>query len=246
MHKYGSLININLLINYMKTISGYSYLRVAVIQIDIHPVGETWSTHHMHSMLDPRMALDHTYLTWSTYSNLLWSCQQRWTDALLSRKSAPNSTSQFDWVAHRTHLSFSPNIVIEAVRLSQASIDDRLLGLLGTYHQYTISTFNTCLRGSTHRSLTDTCGGYNIRCASCHITLPDLNRWSSAFHLRAPPGLRLLIQQFPIQLGMKQTLNLTSENIHSTSTISYHLSISCANNKHQVERDIKDKPEGQS
>jgi hypothetical protein len=41
MHKYGSLININLLINYMKTISGYSYLRVAVIQIDVHPVGET-------------------------------------------------------------------------------------------------------------------------------------------------------------------------------------------------------------
>jgi hypothetical protein len=31
---------------------------------------------------------DHTYLTWSTHSNLLWSCQQRWTEPLISRKRA--------------------------------------------------------------------------------------------------------------------------------------------------------------
>jgi hypothetical protein len=33
---------------------------------------------------------------------------------------------------------------------------------LGPYHQHVISTFNTCSRGPTHRSLTDTGGGYNL------------------------------------------------------------------------------------
>jgi hypothetical protein len=45
----------------------------------------------------------------------------------------------------------------------QAPVDGRLLGLLCPYHQHVIGTFNTCLRGSTHRSLTDTGGGYNLR-----------------------------------------------------------------------------------
>jgi hypothetical protein len=55
-------------------------------------------------------------------------------DALLPRKSAPNSTPQLGWVVHGTRLSFSPNTAIEVVRLGQAPIDDRLQGLLGLYH----------------------------------------------------------------------------------------------------------------
>jgi hypothetical protein len=39
------------------------------------------------------------------------------------------------------------------------------------------------------------------------------------------PGLRLSIQQLPIELGREQTLNLTSGSLYSTSTITYHLSI---------------------
>jgi hypothetical protein len=80
----------------------------------------------------------------------------------LDRCTAPDSTSQLSWVAHETHLSFSSNTTIEAVCLSQAPIDNRLLGLLGPYHQHGISTFNTCSRGPTHRSLTDTSGCYNL------------------------------------------------------------------------------------
>jgi hypothetical protein len=75
------------------------------------------------------------------------------------RKSAPDSTSQPRWEARGTRLSFSPNRVIEAVGLSQASINDSLLGLPGLYHRHAIGTFNTCSRGSTHRSLTDIGGG---------------------------------------------------------------------------------------
>jgi hypothetical protein len=83
-------------------------------------------------------------------------------DALLLRKSAPDSTSQPGSVVHGTYLSFSPNTTIEAVCLSQAPVDGRLLGLPDPYHWYTIGRFNTCSRVQTPRSLTDTGGGYHI------------------------------------------------------------------------------------
>jgi hypothetical protein len=88
--------------------------------------------------------------------------QQSWTYSLLPRKSAPDSTSQPGWVVHGTRLSFSPNTAIEAVRLSQISIDNRLLGLPVPYHRHTIGTFNTCPRVPTSRSLTYTAGSYHI------------------------------------------------------------------------------------
>jgi hypothetical protein len=59
----------------------------------------------------------------------------------------------------------------EVVGLSQASVDSRLLGLPGPYLWHAIGLFNTCSRGPTRRSSTDTGGGYN--------------------HVRALPGLRL-------------------------------------------------------
>jgi DNA-binding CsgD family transcriptional regulator len=39
------------------------------------------------------------------------------------------------------------------------------------------------------------------------------------------PGLKLSIEQLPIELEREQTLNLMSESLHSTSTVAYHLSI---------------------
>jgi hypothetical protein len=63
---------------------------------------------------------------------------------LLPRKSAPDSTSQPGWVALGTRLSFSHKTVIEAVGLSQAPVNDRLLGLPGPYHRHVIDMFNTC------------------------------------------------------------------------------------------------------
>jgi hypothetical protein len=81
---------------------------------------------------------------------------------LFLRKNAPDSTSQLDWVVHGTRLSFSPKIAIEAVGLSQAHVDGRLLGLSSSYHRHAIDTFNTCSWVPTTRSLTDTSGGYHI------------------------------------------------------------------------------------
>jgi hypothetical protein len=142
--------------------SDYSYPRVTTIWIDVHTTGKTWSTRHTLSTLDSHMSLDHMYLTWSAYNNLsLVINKVRWMH-YSREKSVSNSTSKPDWVAHGTHPSFSPNTIIKAVRLSQTSVDSRLLGLLGLYHQYAISMFNTCSRRSTHRYLTDTGESYNL------------------------------------------------------------------------------------
>jgi hypothetical protein len=57
------------------------------------------------------------------------------------------------------------------------------------YH-HAISTFNTCSQGPTHRSLTDTGGGYNLEVAGLpHTTPRPFQPMVSTFHLRAPPGL---------------------------------------------------------
>jgi hypothetical protein len=66
------------------------------------------------------------------------------------------------WPIHGSVPSFSPEPTLKQWGQSQASVDDRLLGLLGSYHQHAIDTFNTCSWGLTHRSLTDTCGGYSL------------------------------------------------------------------------------------
>jgi hypothetical protein len=68
------------------------------------------------------------------------------------------------------------------------------IGLLGTYLQHAISTFNTCSQVTTHRSLTDTSGNYNLQGAgfSHHSPRPyqSMVLW---FPLRASPDLRLTI-----------------------------------------------------
>jgi hypothetical protein len=73
---------------------------------------------------------------------------------------------------------------------SQTSINNRLLGLPGPYHQHAIGTFNTCSWGPTERSLTDTGGGYNLEGAALpHTHSPTFPTSCLPFPLVAPPGL---------------------------------------------------------
>jgi hypothetical protein len=95
--------------------NSYSYPRVVTIQINIHLVGKTCSTQHTFSTLDLCMTLNHTYLTWSTYSNLSRVISNVGRILLLPRKSASDSTSQSGWVDRKTHPSFSLNTAIKAV-----------------------------------------------------------------------------------------------------------------------------------
>jgi hypothetical protein len=124
--------------------------------------GKTRSTRHTLATLSPRMIIDHTYLTWFAYINLSWVINCIGWILLLSRKSAPDSTSQPGWVARGTRISFSPNTTIETVGLSQSSVDGRLLALLGSYQQHVISMFNTFSWWASHRSLINTGRGYNL------------------------------------------------------------------------------------
>jgi hypothetical protein len=97
-------------------------------------------------------------------------------------------------------LSFSPTTVNEAVGKRQANVANQLLGLPGPYHRHVIGTFNTCLRGPTHWSLTDTGGGYNLEGADFPYTTPRPSQLTvSPFHQWAPPDL-----QFTQVLSTKQ------------------------------------------
>jgi hypothetical protein len=58
-------------------------------------------------------------------------------------------------------------------------------------HQHAIGTFNTCSRGSTHRSLTDTGGGYSLGGSGLPHTTPRCSQSTiSTFHPRAAPSLQ--------------------------------------------------------
>jgi hypothetical protein len=86
-----------------------------VIRIDVRPAGETWSTCHTHHALSPRMALDHTYLTRSAHGNISHSCQQHWTESLLSKKGLPSQSTAYGRSIRGSIPRFSPKAAIEAV-----------------------------------------------------------------------------------------------------------------------------------
>jgi hypothetical protein len=119
-----------------------------------------------------------------------------------SEKSALDSTSQPGSVTHGTHISFSPKHSHWSSVL-RPNICWRIcyISLLGPYHQHEISTFNTCSREPTHRSLTDTGGGYNLVDAG----LPHHTPWPSQpmildFPPKAPAQPQINIQQLPTEL----------------------------------------------
>jgi hypothetical protein len=133
-------------------------------------------------------------------------------------------------VARETRLSFSPNPVIEAVGLKQASVDGKLLDLPGSYHHHVIGTFNTCSQGSTHRSLTDTVGGYNLEGADLpHHTLRPSQPTASTFHLRAPSGLQFNHKpSIKSRFKFKEHIAATWSSDHSTIYRGLHLCLAIA------------------
>jgi hypothetical protein len=119
-------------------------------------------------------------------------------------------------------------------------LTSRLLGLLGPYHQYAISTFNTCSRGSTHRSLTNTGGGYNLRGAGFPQTTPRPSQPTiTTLHLRAPSNLRLSIEQFPAKPRGYQTLTLTSGSLQNFYCNISSNATTVPYNSHKVNAQIK-------
>jgi hypothetical protein len=161
--------------------------------------------------------------------------QQSWIDLLLPRKSAPDSTSQPGWVAHGTCLNFSPkrNHWSSALKLNICWWTC-YIGLLGPYHQQVISTFNICSWGPTHRSLTDTSGGYNLGGADFPHHTPQPSH-PTVLHFPSKGPARSQVNN-PTNTNWtreEQILNLASGSLNSTSTTIYHLSIALLTVSHQ-------------
>jgi hypothetical protein len=140
-----------------------------VIQIDVHPAGETQPIRHTHPMLSPCMSPDHTYLARSTHSHLSHSPYEVETGLTPERNLGDQGrlTQPSSWIT-----SFS--LPHDGLRGGERCFDQvitQLHQLTRLIYQHAIGTFNTCSWGPTHRSLTDTGGGYN--------------------HLRVPASLRL-------------------------------------------------------
>jgi hypothetical protein len=115
----------------------------------------------------------------------------------LNRSTTPkkkgfwHNSQHTGWSIRESVPSFSATTTHGAMGKSQASVDIWLLGLPDPYHRHTIGTFNACSRGPTHRSLTDTDGGYNLRGVSLSHTTPrPFQPVVSTFHLRTPPSLQ--------------------------------------------------------
>jgi hypothetical protein len=159
------------------------------------------------------------------------SHQQIWMDPTAPEKKGSRHNPQHaGWPIRGSIHNFSPKPTNEAVDLSQASVNYKLLDLLDPYHRHAIGTFNTCSLGPTHRFLTNTGRGYNLEGAVFPHTTPRPSQSAvSSFHLRAPPNLRLSINSLPSELKGDPALNLATGSLHSTSTITYHLSIAWAN-----------------
>jgi hypothetical protein len=158
--------------------------------------GKTQSTRHMLLTLGLRMALDHTYLTWSTYSNLSWVVDSVGQSHCSREKGLPTQSTACRLTGPWVRTQFLSRVNQWSSEESQTSIDSRLLALLGPYHRHAIGTFNTCSWGPTHRFLTDTGGGYRLEGAGFSHTTPwPFHPVISTLHLRASSGLRLFIQQ---------------------------------------------------
>jgi hypothetical protein len=124
-------------------------------------------------MLSPCMTLDHTYLTWSTYGNLSWVTEWFGQIPLLPR----NRDSRL----HQQHTGWSIYVSPHSQRRSRLKPSFcrwQATRLTAPIYQHAIGTFNTCSRGPTHRSSTDT-RATTLEVLAFHIPLPDLpNRQS--------------------------------------------------------------------
>jgi hypothetical protein len=147
------------------------------------------------------------------------------------KKGSWHNSQHAGWPIRGSVPSFPPKPTNEAVGLSQASVDEKLLGLLGPYHQHVIGTFNAYSQGLTHRSLTDTGGGYNLGGADFLHTTPCPAQPAiplPPFHLRAPPGLQLNHKPL-IKPKFKESTATPWSSDHSAIYGGLHLCLAIAN-----------------
>jgi hypothetical protein len=150
--------------------------------------GKTWPIRHMLFMLSPCMTIrilhgSHiaTFREPSTYLDGSHCSREKGlpTQFIAHRLTDPRVHTQFLSQVNPWSSRLKPNFYRwQATRLTEP------------IYQYAIGTFNTCSRGPTHRSLTNTGGGYSLEGVSfSHTTLWHSQPAVSTFQLRASPGL---------------------------------------------------------
>jgi hypothetical protein len=136
--------------------------------------GKTRPTCHTLFMFGSRMALDHMYITWSTYSNLSRSHHSDGQSHYFQEKGLPTqSTTRWltdlqvctQFLSCVSHWSSEGRVTLCWCQTTM---------LTGLIYRHAIGTFNTCSREPTHRSLTDTAGATTLEVLTFHIPLPDL------------------------------------------------------------------------
>jgi hypothetical protein len=195
--------------------------------------GKTRPTRHTLSKLSPCMPLGHTYLTWSTYNNLLWVINRFERIPLLPRKrNTRQHPYHVGWLIYGSPSSFSPPLSQWSSRLNPRLCWWQVARLTGPIYQHTIGKFNTCLWGPTHRSLTDTCRGYNLGGASFAHTTPQPSHLAvSTLHLRALPGLELNhIPPINTKFKSEEPMVAMWSPDHSAIYRHLHLRLAIANN----------------
>jgi hypothetical protein len=161
-----------------------------VIQIDVHPAGEN-PTNTPCMLPTPVHARPmYTFCGQSSYVTTL-----HW---LLRSRNKPLHPE--DAVKNKDRLAqLSSWVASFLLPCDSSGVGERGFGLMITqllqlsrpYHEYAIDILNTCSRGSTRQSLTDTGGGYNLGGAGLpHTTHRPSQLAVSTFHPRALPGLQ--------------------------------------------------------
>jgi hypothetical protein len=104
--------------------------------------------------------------------------------------------------------------------------------LTGPIYHHAISMFNTCSWGPTHRSLTNTGGGYNVGGTDFpHHTSRPSQPAVSAFHLRVSPGLQFNnIPPSKPKFRFKEPMAATWSSDHPTMYRDPHLRLAISNN----------------
>jgi hypothetical protein len=135
-----------------------------------------------------------------------------------------------DWSAGLPHI-FSTKTTIEAVIKVKHLLTTCYNGLLGLWHQHAIGTFNTCSRGSTHRSLIIIGGGYNLVGAGLPHHTPRPSKLTVLCFPPKGPARSQVIQNLPKipRFKFKESMFVTWSFNHSAIYRKLHLCLAIAN-----------------
>jgi hypothetical protein len=157
---------------------------------------KTWYTCHIRfprqSTYATRTLLVSSPRTWQPFT----LTQQSWTDPTApEKKDSRHNPQHIGWPIRMSATQFLSQHNYWSSRLKPSICWwTSYIGLLCPYHQHVISMFNTCSRGPTYWSLTDTGEGYNLGSAGFpHHTPRPSQLMVLRFPLMASPGLRLII-----------------------------------------------------